>query len=290
MKRREGIVEVDGYHVWYRRVGEGGVPLLVLHGGPGAGHDYLEPLEGLAEGREVVFYDQLGCGRSDKPDDTSLWKMGRFVDEVETVRAALGLEEIHLLGQSWGGWLAIEYMLTRPEGVVGLVLASTSASIRQFVAEAEKLKAALPPGVYETMLRHEAAGELHHPDYEVAVAEFYSRHVCRLDPWPGPMLRTGENLEGNPVYETMNGPNEFFVIGNLKDWDREDRLGEIEVPTLVTVGRYDEITPACAGTLRRGIRGSELRVFEESSHTAHLEETDEYLRVVGDFLSRVENG
>ena len=290
MKRREGTVEVDGHHVWYRRVGEGGVPLLVLHGGPGAGHDYLEPLEGLAADREVVFYDQLGCGRSDKPDDTSLWKMGRFVHEVDTVREALGLEEVHLLGQSWGGWLAIEYMLTRPEGVAGLVLASTSASIRQFVEEAEELKAALPPEVYETMLRHEAAGELHHPDYEVAVAEFYNRHVCRLDPWPEAMLRTGENLDGNPVYETMNGPNEFFVIGNLKDWDREDRLGEIRAPTLVTVGRYDEITPACAATIQRGIQGSELRLFEESSHTAHLEETDEYLRVVGDFLSRVENG
>ncbi|HKH12629.1 MAG TPA: proline iminopeptidase-family hydrolase [Rubrobacter sp.] len=290
MKREEGFVEVDGYRVWYARVGEGGVPLLVLHGGPGAGHDYLDPLEGLAADRTVVFYDQLGCGRSDRPDDTSLWKMGRFVDEVDVVRDALGLGEIHLLGQSWGGWLAIEYMLARPSGVVGLVLASTSASIRQFVAEAERLKAALPPDVYETMLRHEAAGELHHPDYEAAALEFYNRHVCRLDPWPEPMLRTIENLDGNPVYETMNGPNEFFVIGNLKDWDREDRLGEIRTPTLVTVGRHDEITPACAETLRRGIPGSEIRVFEESSHTAHLEETEEYLRTVGDFLVRVENG
>ena len=290
MKREEGFIEVDGYKVWYARLGEGGVPLLVLHGGPGAGHDYLEPLEGLAADREVVFYDQLGCGRSDIPDDTSLWKIGRFVDEVDAVRSALGLGEIHLLGQSWGGWLAIEYMLTSPSGVVGLVLASTSASIRQFVAEAERLKAALPPDVYETMLRHEAAGELHHPDYEAAVLEFYNRHVCRLDPWPEPMLRTGENLDGNPVYETMNGPNEFFVIGNLKDWDREDRLGEIRTPTLVTVGRHDEITPACAETLRRGIPDSELKIFEESSHTAHLEETEDYLRTVGDFLSRVENG
>lgn len=288
MRREEGTVAVDGYEVWYRRVGGGGVPLLVLHGGPGAGHDYLETLEGLASGREVVFYDQLGCGRSDKPDDTSLWRIGRFVAEVDAVRDALGLEEIHLLGQSWGGWLAIEYMLTRPGGVVGLVLASTSASIPQFVEEAEKLKAALPPEVYETMRRHEAAGELHHPDYEAAVEEFYARHVCRLDPWPDPMLRTGENLAGNPVYETMNGPNEFFVIGNLKDWDRTDRLGEIEEPTLITVGRYDELTPACAETIRQGIADSRVQVFEQSSHTAHLEETDAYLKAVADFLARTE--
>ncbi len=290
MRGDEGFVEVDGYQVWYRRAGEGGVPLLILHGGPGAGHDYLDPLGALAEDRKVVFYDQLGCGRSDQPDDTSLWRIERFVAEVDAVRDALGLERVHLLGQSWGGWLAIEYMLSSPRGVVGLVLASTSASIPQFVAEAERLKAALPPEAYETMLRYEASGEFHHPEYEAAVMEFYRRHLCRLDPFPEPLLRSMNNLEGNPVYETMNGPNEFFVIGNLKDWDRTDRLGEIDAPTLITVGRHDEITPACAETIHRGIPGSELRVFEQSAHVAHLEETEAYLRTVADFLTRAEGG
>jgi proline-specific peptidase len=288
LKREEGFVQVDGYQVWYRRSGEGGVPLLVLHGGPGAGHDYLESLGALAEDREVIFYDQLGCGRSDRPDDASLWRIERFVAEVDKVRNALGLERVHLLGQSWGGWLAIEYMLSRPRGVVGLVLASTSASIPQFVAEAERLKAALPPEVYETMQRYESSGDLHHPDYEAAVMEFYRRHLCRLDPWPEPLLRSLENLDGNPVYETMNGPNEFFVIGNLKDWDRTQRLGEIDASTLVTAGRYDEITPACAETIHRGIPGSEIRVFEQSAHAAHLEETEAYLQTTADFLSRAE--
>jgi proline-specific peptidase len=136
---------VDGYQVWYRCVGRGGIPLLLLHGGPGAGHDYLESLEALAADRLLVFYDQLECGRSDQPDDRSLWRLERFVAEVDTVRRALHLEQIHLLGQSWGGWLAIEYLLTHPPGVVSVVLASTSASIPQFVAEAARLKAALPP-------------------------------------------------------------------------------------------------------------------------------------------------
>jgi len=288
LKREEGSIEVDGYRVWYRRVGGGGVPLLTLHGGPGAGHDYLESLEALAADREVVFYDQLGCGRSDRPDDPALWRMERFVSEVDAVRRALGLERVHLLGQSWGGWLAIEYMLSRPRGVLGLVLASTSASISQFVSEAERLKAVLPSEVYETLRRYERAGELHHPDYEEAVMEFYRRHLCRLDPWPESLVRTVENLEGNPVYETMNGPNEFFVIGNLKDWDRTGRLGEIGVPTLVTVGRYDEITPACAETIHRGIPGSEMRIFEQSAHVAHLEETEAYVEAVAGFLARVE--
>lgn len=182
MDIEEGFISVDGGRIWYRCVCRDGIPLLVLHGGPGAGHDYLEPLEALAADRPVVFYDQLGCGRSDQPDDPSLWRLERFVAEVSRVREALGLERMHLFGQSWGGWLGIEYLLSHPRGVVSLVLASTSASIPQFVAEAAWLQAALPPDVYRTLQRHEATGDLRHPAYEAAVSEFYRRHVCRLDP------------------------------------------------------------------------------------------------------------
>ena len=290
MNTEEGKISVEsGYQIWYRRIGDGGIPLLILHGGPGAGHDYLETLGDLAIDRPVIFYDQLGCGKSDQPDDRSLWQMARFVAEVDIVRQALGLEQVHLLGQSWGGWLAIEYMLTAPAGVASLILASTSAGIPQFVAETKRLKSELPPKVYETMQRYEAAGDYHHPEYEEATLEFYKRHVCRLDEWPEPLLRTVDNLTDNAVYETMNGPNEFMVIGNLKDWDRTDRLGDITVPTLITVGRYDELTPACAKTLHQGISNSQMVVFEESAHLAHLEETGKYLQVVADFLARVEN-
>jgi proline-specific peptidase len=290
MDVQEGTIRVDGHQVWYRRVGSGGTPLLILHGGPGAGHDYLEPLEALAADRTVVFYDQLGCGKSDQPNDRSLWRMERFVAEVGTVRRALGLERMHLLGESWGGWLAIEYMLIPPRGVVSLVLASTSASIPQFVAEASRLKAALPPAIYHTIQRYEAAGDFHHPDYEAAVLEFYKRHLCRLDPWPELLGHSAHNLAGNAVYETMSGPNEFIVTGNLKDWDRIDRLSEITVPTLITVGRYDEITPACAETMHGRMPHAQMRVFEQSSHTAHREETETYLQVVADFLRRMETG
>ena len=288
MKTEEGKINIDSHQIWYRRVGSGGIPLLTLHGGPGAGHDYLEPLEGLTNDRPVIFYDQLGCGRSDQPDNRSLWRIERFVAEVDTVRHALGLERIHLLGQSWGGWLAIEYMLSRPQGVVSLILASTSASLPQFVAETTRLKTELPLEIYQTLQRYETAGDYHHPDYEAAVLEFYKRHVCRLDPWPEPLLRTVANLNGNAVYETMNGPNEFIVIGNLKNWDRTDRLGEITVPTLITVGRYDELTPACAETLHRGIPNSRMVIFEESAHLAHLEEADTYLQVIADFMGNTE--
>ena len=286
MQIEEGKIPVEaGYEVWYRRVGSGGIPLLTLHGGPGAGHDYLESLEGLAVDRAVIFYDQLGCGKSDRPSDLTFWVMERFVTEVDTVRRALGLEQIHLLGQSWGGWLAIEYMLTRPSGVLSLILASTSAGVPQFVAETKRLKSELPPEVLQTIERYEAAGDYHNPEYEEAVGEFYRRHVCRLDEWPESLERTGENLADSPVYETMNGPNEFTVIGNIKDWDRTDRLHEITVPTLITVGRYDELTPACAKTLLKGIPGSRMVVFEKSAHLAHLEEPEKYLQVVSEFMA-----
>ena len=291
MKQQEGKIDVDGHQLWYRRVGEGGVPLLVLHGGPGAGHDYLETLAGLAESRAVIFYDQLGCGRSDQPDDPSLWRIERFVREVDTVRAALGLDRVHILGQSWGGWLAIEYMLSAPKGVEGLVLASTSASIPQFVDEAWRLIGELPDAIAETIRRHEAAGEYDHPEFVAAVEAFYKRHLCRLDPWPDALKRSDKNVEaggGHTVYNTINGPTEFTVIGNLKDWDRIDRLGEITVPTLITVGRHDEITPACAETIHRGIAGSRVMVFENSAHCAHLEETEAYLATVGAFLAGID--
>lgn len=282
----EGRIEVeDGFTIWYRVVGGGGgVPLLTLHGGPGAGHDYIESLADLAADRPVVFYDQLGCGRSDQPDDPGRWVIDRFTREVDTVRAALGLDRVHLLGQSWGGWLAIEYMMGAPSGIASLVLASTSASIAEFAACCAELRAALPPEVREVLERHEAEGDYEAEEYVHAVEEFYARHVCRMDEWPESVMRTVANLDGNQVYLTMNGPNEFTTIGNLRDWDRTARLGEIRVPTLITCGRHDEIGPGCAATLQAGIPDARTVVFEDSAHLAHVEERERYMAVVGEFL------
>ena len=287
---REGHISVPGGEVWYKIVGSGSAtPLLTLHGGPGAGHDYLEPLETLAADRPVVFFDQLGCGKSDKPDDASLWRIERFVEEVAAVREALDLERVHLFGQSWGGWLAIEYMMSEPAGIASLILASTSASVPQFAEETARLKSTLPKAVLETLNRYEATGDYDNPEYEEAMMAFYTQFVCRLDPWPDPLERSLNNLMTNAgAYEAIQGPNEFTITGNLKDWDRTDRLGEINVQTLVTCGRYDELGPACADTLRSGISNSEVHIFEKSAHVAHLEETESYLQVMRDFLYRVE--
>ncbi len=280
-------IEVTGGGVWSARMGpREGMPVLLLHGGPGAASYYMEPLaERLAEHRPVIVYDQLGCGRSDRPDDPSLWTVDRAVEELDQVRAALGLHRCHLLGQSWGGWLAIEYMARGPEGIERLVLASTSSSIPQFMAGARGLIEALPEPHRCVLIDLGAAGEYDHPDYQAAVAEFYRRHLCRLDPWPEAMLRSSEQMDGNQVYLTMNGPTEFDVIGSLREWDRTADLHRIGVPTLVTCGRYDEITPACSETITQGIAGARMHVFEKSAHCAHLEEPDAYAALVEDFLS-----
>lgn len=285
MQTQEGYLDVPGGQVWYKVVGTGeATPLLTLHGGPGAGHDYIESLQELSTDRPVIFFDQLGCGKSDKPDDLSLWRLDRFVDEVSAVRKALGLEKVHLLGQSWGGWLAIEYMIGEPTGIASLTLASTSASIPQFVSEAGKLISELPGNMGETIRRLELEGDFGNPKFEAAMMEFYKRHLCRLDPWPDPVIRSIGNLDGNIVYQTMNGPTEFTVIGNLKDWDRTDKLSKIVAPTLITCGGYDEVPEACSKTLLQGITNSQMYVFKQSSHMAHLEEKESYLELVGRFL------
>lgn len=288
--REEGFVDVTGGRVWYARAGpRAGTPLLVLHGGPGAASYYVEPFcEAMTAHRPVVWYDQLGCGRSEQPDDPSLWTVERSVREVDQVRAALGLDRCHLLGQSWGGWLSIDYMCREPAGIAGLVLASTSASMPQFTAEARRLIGELPEPARSTLVELGARGEYSSPEYGQAVMEFYRRHVCRLDPWPEALLKTAAELEGNQVYLTMNGPTEFDVIGCLRDWDRTADLHRISSPTLVTCGRFDEITPACSETIRDGIEGARLVVFERSAHCAHLEEPDLYVDAVEGFLAGVD--
>jgi L-proline amide hydrolase len=292
----EGFVPFRGYRTWYRVAGDrdepGKLPLLCLHGGPGGTHDYIEPLEGMAAtGRRTIVYDQLGCGRSDLPDDPSLWTVELFVDEVGAVREALGLERVHLFGNSWGGMLAMEYALTQPPGLASLVLASAPASIPQWVEETGRLRAQLPAEVQAVLDRHEAAGTTDDPEYTEAAMVFNRRHVCRVDPWPDCVHRSFDFIERHGVvYRTMNGPSEFHVTGTLREWSVVDRLGEIGVPTLVVTGEHDEATPAINRTVAEGIPGAESVILPGVSHMAHVEQTEDYLRLLDGFLSRVEAG
>lgn len=288
----EGLIDVRGGRVWYRIVGRGqyGTSLLCLHGGPGIPHDYLEPLEELANKRPVVFYDQLGCGRSDRPDDDALWTVERFVEELVTVRAALGLDRMHLFGNSWGAWLALEYVLDRQPPLASLILSSSPPSVARWISGCAELRAELPVEVRETLDRHETSGYFDCPEYQWAIVAFYRRHLCRLQPWPDGLERAFAGLGGH-VYQTMWGQSEFGpVTGRLRDWDVTDRLSGIGVPTLVTGGRYDEARPAHLQALAERIEGSELIIFEESSHMAFLEERKRYLSVLDAFLARVDSG
>ena len=296
---REGYAMVDGLRTWYAIVGDevaerasNKAPLLLLHGGPGACHDYLESLASLtATGRRVIFYDQQGCGNSDQPDDPGRWTVDFYVRELDTVRRHLGLERCHILGQSWGGMLLMEYLVTRPAGVVSATIASSPASMPMWMSETARQRAALPAEVRETLDRHEAAGSWDDPEYEAAVAVFYARHLCRVVPNPEFVSRSFAKLARNPqVYRTMNGPTEFHVVGTLKDWNILDRLGKIEEPVLVTSGRHDEASPVQMLEITRRLPHAEWVLFEASGHMAHAEEPDRYMATVADFLARAELG
>jgi proline-specific peptidase len=269
----EGRIPFRGFETWYRDVGpEGGAPLLCLHGGPGSTHNYFEPLEDLAAGgRRVVFYDQLGCGNSDRPDDPELWTLELFLDEVQTVRETLGLDRIHLLGTSWGSILALEYVLGKPLGLVSLTLNAPPTAAHTWAAEAGRLRAPLAE------------------DEAVAAEQFARLHTCRLDPLPECVERglAGRNRQ---VYEVMWGAQEWRPTGRLREWDVRPRLPEIDLPTLITSGRHDMCTPALAAEALRGIRGSEWVLFQESSHTAFVEEPELYRVVLTGFLDRAEAG
>jgi proline-specific peptidase len=169
-------------------------------------------------------------------------------------------------------------------GVERLVLASTSASAREFMDGAQRLIEHMPEPHRSVLIEGGKRGEYDTPEYEAAVTDFYRRHLCRLDPWPPALQASVAILEGNAVYQTMNGPTEFDVIGPLRTWDRTADLGRIDVPTLITVGRYDEIPPSCAETMRAGIPDARVVVFEQSGHVAHLEEPEAYLAAMRDFL------
>jgi L-proline amide hydrolase len=288
----EGFVAFRDWRTWYRVTGDlasAKPPMLALHGGPGAPHDYLLSLTALADtGRAVIHYDQLGCGRSthlpDAPKD--FWQVSLFVDELDNLLRHLGIaDRYHLLGQSWGGMLAAEHAVLQPPGLRSLVIADSPASMALWLQEANKLRALLPPEVQATLLHHEAAGTTDSPLYEAAVRAFYDRHVCRV-PWPPEVEATFAAIAEDPtVYHTMNGPSEFHCIGTIRDWSIIGRLDRIRAPTLLISGRYDEATPAVVQPFADRIPDNRWTVFEHSSHMPHVEETEAFLGEVANFIA-----
>jgi len=270
----------------------GGTPVLLLHGGPGFPSAYLAPLAALADERPVIFYDQLGCGHSDRPTDDSLWTVDRAVAEVDQVRKALGLEHVHLYGHSWGSMLAIAYALAHPQGLVSLTLASPIASVKRWEADADRLLEDMPADSRQT-IRDVLDGKLSatDPRAEAAYVQYLDRHMflraSSKDPIPQPMHDASATFNQR-IYELMWGTLEQRVTGRLSSFETTDRLHELAMPTLFTCGRFDEATPAAAESYRALVPGASLTVFEHSAHMTMLEEPQRYLETLRQFMRSAE--
>ncbi|KAI1205004.1 proline iminopeptidase [Annulohypoxylon truncatum] len=280
---------------WYKVVGDLTTPPLVaLHGGPGAGHEYLTSLTDLHEKYKIpiIYYDQIGCGRStrfpEKTGDDLFWTFNLFIQELENLVRHFNLHQLgfYILGQSWGGIFGGAYASSRPEGLRKLVLAGAPASIPLYAKGCRDLLSQLPKDVRETIEECERKGDFESPEYEKASAVFYGQHVCRLDPFPEPVMMAFQHLHEDPTaYLTIQGPSEFTIIGNFKDWEGWKEAHNINVPTLLINGKYDEVTDSCVKPWFNTIPRIRWVTLENSSHMTHFEERDRFMELCGEFLS-----
>lgn len=281
-----------GFRVWTKRIGNNpDLRLLTLHGGPGGTHEYFECFDSYlpAAGVEYYFYDQLGSWYSDQPDEPSLWQIDRFVDEVEQVRTALGLDRrsFVLLGHSWGGILAIEYALRHQEQLKGLVISNMMASCPAYNAYAQDvLMPSMDPDALAEIKGYEARGETANPRYmELLMAHHYVHHVLRMpaDHWPDPVLRTFAHIN-EAVYVPMQGPSELGLSGSLSDWDRFDDLARIDVPTLVIGARHDTMDPTYMKAMAEQLPRGRYLDCPNGSHMAMYDDQETYIAGLLEFL------
>lgn len=294
----EGYAPFGQFRTWYRVTGDlgsGKLPIVIAHGGPGCTHDYVDSFKDIAvSGRAVVHYDQIGNGRSTqllhKPAE--FWCVDLFLGELDNLLRHLGIHDgYNLLGQSWGGMLAAEHAVRRPNGLNALVIASSPSSMPVWLSEALRLRADLPADIQDTLMRHEADADYLHPDYLAATDYYYRRHVCRLPEWPEEVKRSFAAMADNPtVYHVMNGPTEFHIVGTLRDWSIDDRLHRITAPTLVISGLHDEATAACVAPYVSLIPDVRQVVMTRSSHMCHVEERELTMSTVRTFLDHHDRG
>ncbi len=287
-----GHAPFGAWQTWYRITGDlqsGATPVIVLHGGPGAAHNYTLRMARLAEqGRAVIHYDQLGIGNSTHLPEkgADFWTVRLFLDELDNLLAHLGIAAgYHLLGQSWGGMLAAEHAVLQPSGLRSLVICDSPASMELWASETGRLVAQLPLDVQDALRRHQEAGTYEDPEYQAATKVFNDRHLCRVVPNPQEVIDTDNAIRADPtVYHTMNGPNEFHIVGTLRDWSVVDRAHKITAPTLLINGAHDEATAATMQPFCDAIPDVRWEVFAESSHMPHVEEEERFLQVAESFL------
>lgn len=276
-----------GFELFYKTFGAPSKGTIVcLHGGPGSTHDYLLPLADLAKrGYRVIFYDQLGCGKSELPKDPTLFVPEHYVEELEEFRQKMKLGRMHVVGSSWGGMLSIAYALKYQKNLLSMTTIGGLHSVPLTVQEMQRMKSELPEKVQKVLSKYEALGDFDNPEYLEAVMVFYRKHICRLPTWPKELTYSLDHMS-RPVYHTMNGPNEFTIIGNTRYWDVTDKLKTIDVPTLVLTGEYDEVSPKVGKAIHRGIAGSQIVVFKGCSHTPFWENRARFMNTLSEFLNQ----
>jgi proline iminopeptidase len=279
----EAMLPVADGKIWYRIAGRGaGMPVIVLHGGPGFSSFYLKPFEDLGDDRPVVRYDQLGAGKSDRITDTTLFTIEHFVRELDSLRAHLGCQRVHLLGHSWGTILAFEYYRAHPEHVASLVLASAALDMPTWERNTRRLVATLSDSAQRAIRLREAEGRFDAPDYQAALGEFYGMYVWR-HPVPADLDSTMATAN-EAIYGYMQGPSEFTITGTLRRYDVTAQLGTIRVPTLYTVGEFDEADPPTIRRFAELTPGATVVVLAGAAHLTPWDAPEENVRVVRDFL------
>ena len=292
---------VGKFNVWTKRFGNNPrIKILLLHGGPAMGHEYMECFESFfpQEGFEFYEYDQLGAPFSDQPSDSSLWTTERYVEEVEQVRKAIGADSsnFYLLGNSWGGILAMEYALKYQKNLKGMVVANMVASGPEYGKYArEVLAPQMDPKVLAEIRDIEARGDYKNPRYEeLLIPNFYSKHICRLDPWPEPFQRTFTHFGAAPrsseVYVLMQGPSEFGIAGRLSTWDIKDRLKEISAPTLMVGAKFDTMDPKAMEEQSKMVQKGRYLYCPNGSHLSMWDDQQTFMTGVINFIKDVDSG
>jgi proline-specific peptidase len=279
----EHTLAVETGTLWYKVSGAGtGVPVILLHGGPGMSSFYMKPLEEMGDERKVVRYDQVGAGKSDRVTDTSMFNIDRFVRELDSLRRHLGYDKVHVVGHSWGTILGVEYYRAHPANVASLTLASPALDIPTWERNAKRMLASLPDSMQRAIREAEKSGDYSSAGYKAANDEFTARYVVRR-----PLLADLDSLMSsmNPaIYLYMQGPSEFTVTGTLRDYDATPFLKEITVPVLFTVGEFDEADPATVRRQAKLIRGARVAVIDSAAHLTTWDNPVQMLKVVREFL------
>jgi proline iminopeptidase len=282
MAPREGFVQVEGGKVWYKIFGEGkGTPLLLIHGGPGSTSCTGMPTYSrLSDDRPVIFYDQLGTGNSERVWDTTLWRPSRFADEIDSLRKSLGLNELHILGHSWGGTVLIEYLAKKPAGVKSAIFASPLISTSVWMMDAKVLVSQMPRSLQDTISKYERIKDYQAAAYLSATDSFYARYLYRKGE---PICVTG-GPENDAVYNYMWGPTEFTATGTLKNYDRIKDLESINLPVLFIAGQYDEARPETMKQFQEKVKGAKLVIIPDSGHSLYSDQPGFYLNALRNFL------